>query len=718
MSKQLSEAMAVKIDKLAIFIVFACLWFNSVAVLANFGESCSGLPINPSDNYLRTDTAYGHLIGNIDMTTYVTGACDPTTNELKFCLQMPAGSTSRCTAPITIAVGDSRKLGQISTNPELGGSDQLKDLTLSVVRLDDYICITMPTSRGQLPVACKTTTIAAPPATDTDTSCKPLGASCYDGHTKSQTPFNFSGTAVYCLQETLGKVFYETSTCVSDDQSEITLLTPFPTFQAALKNSIGAAMILYVMFYGFRVVLNGEQNDLNSIATFILKFLFIAYFAVGLGPTFFKDGKQTTNNGMVDLALPFLAQATPDFAAMVFGAGGSRGLCAFPPEKYQPGYEFYAVWDALDCRIAYYLGMRLIDNTAAILSGASGTAYQDPDSNGNTPADIGARGNKGIDTLNSDFALRFFAVLFGFFMGGNLIIFISGLVFAIVFISIVFHFLSSYLVCLITLYAMAYISPIFITLALFKRTKAYFDSWLKIVLSCALQPAVLAGFIALLLTMYDTAIYKNCEFMRYDYSIEGTNFSTFELRLPQSDAEQCSQSAGYKLQHYYAGQGWDTISLILFHIHFISDTFDLMIELLYVLVFTIIFFYFSKSMSQFAADLTGGPIMGAVVASPEALINAVKKVASLAKMIATRDVGGAAKEGMKAAGELKPKTRADVGGGNSGEAQDSASTGGSSGGNSGEAQDSASTGGGLGGGGSGGSGGGLGGGGGGGLGKG
>ena len=688
-----------KTNRFIIFVAFICLWLYPRAILANFGQSCSGLPTNPSDSYLRTDTAYGHLIGNIDMTTYVTGACDPTTNEIMFCLQMPAGVTPRCTAPITVAVGDSTTLGQISTNPELGGSAQLKDLILSATRIDDYICLTMPTSRGLLPVVCKTTTIAAPPATDTDTSCKPLGASCYDGHTKSQSPLNFSGTAVYCLQETLNKVFYETGTCVSEDQSEITLLAAFPIFQATLKNAIGAALILYVIFYGFRVVLNGEQNDLNSIATFILKFLFIAYFAVGLGPTFFRDGKETNSNGMVDLALPFLEQVTPDFAATVFGAGGSRGLCAFAPENYEKGYEFYAVWDAIDCRIGYYMGMRLLDNTAAILSGASSTTYQDPGTNGNTAINVGPPGNKGISTLNSDLALRFFSVLFGFFMGGNIIIFISGLIFSIIFISIVFHFLSSYLVCLITLYAMAYISPIFITMALFQRTKAYFDAWLKITLSCALQPAVLAGFIALLLTMYDTAIYKNCEFMRHDYSVDGVNFSTFELRLPQNSPEECTSSAGYKLEQYYSGQGWDTISIILFQIHFISDIFDLMVDLLYVLVFTIIFFYFSKSMSQFAADLTSGPIMGAVVASPAALINAVKKAASIAKMIATRDVGGLAQEGMKQAGELKPKTRADGSGSGGKEgAQDSVSSGGGGGGSGGG---SSGGGGGLGGGGGG-----------------
>ncbi|CAN7976171.1 unnamed protein product, partial [Ixodes persulcatus] len=75
------------------------------------------------------------------------------------------------------------------------------------------------------------------------------------------------------------------------------------------------------------------------------------------------------------------------------------------------------------------------------------------------------------------------------------------LVFSVIFLSILLYFITHYLVCMITIYVMTYISPIFIPMALFTRTKAYFDGWLKVCISCALQPAVIAGFIALLITI-------------------------------------------------------------------------------------------------------------------------------------------------------------------------------------------------------------------------
>ena len=65
-----------------------------------------------------------------------------------------------------------------------------------------------------------------------------------------------------------------------------------------MKKSIGAALILYVMFYGFKVVLNNEYVHLNKVATFILKFLFVVYFSVGLGNYYDQTGKSVSHFGM------------------------------------------------------------------------------------------------------------------------------------------------------------------------------------------------------------------------------------------------------------------------------------------------------------------------------------------------------------------------------------------------------------------------------------
>jgi type IV secretion system protein VirB6 len=624
-------------------ILLICL-LNTPTTFANFGATCTPLTPAPSDTYLQVNTLYGYLINNIDVTSYVTDPCDTSNENINFCFKQIASGASGCVATITMALGDSKTLGDLNSDPYLGGNALIKNTVLTVARVNNSICLTIPTSRGPLAIACKMTTVAPPaPNPNPIPICKPIGESCYSGNSKSQSLFNFTGVAVNCLSETLNKIFYTSSNCTPDPNEpiEMSIITPFPIFQQHLTNAIRTALALYILFFGIKIALNPGSSDLNSAASFVIKALLVMYFSVGIGPMFYQDGKPTIQTGMLDYVLPTLADATPEFAQIVFNSGGARGLCEFDTSKYPQGYGFYALWDAIDCRIGYYLGVSLLYDTSSILQGVPSTPY-DPPGSSNTQVQLGAPGSDGIDTLNSPVVPRFFAVMFGFLMAGNIIVVAAGLAFAIVFMSVILHFLSSYLVCLITLYTMTYISPIFIPMALFTRTKSYYDAWLKVTVSCVFQPAVLAGFVALLLNMYDTAIFKNCEFRRHDYTTTNANFSTFEIRLPNSSPEDCQNSAGYKLLQYYIGQGWEHIGLILIKIHYINDIYSLMVDLLYVIVFTIIFYYFSQSMSQFAADITNGPMMNAVTTSPTKVVDAIKAAGSYAMQAAQSYAGGGA----------------------------------------------------------------------------
>ncbi|WP_316354067.1 hypothetical protein [Candidatus Trichorickettsia mobilis] len=167
------------------FLLVIILLMLSCEVFANFGDSCTTIPASNLDNDLRANTAYGHLIGNIDMTAYVEDACDVNNSDFTFCLKNATGATPICN-PITMKVGDSRTLGSMNTNSELGGSPVLKDMVLTVRQLETIICLTMPTSRGSLPIACKQTKLPPPPPAPEDNTCKTIGQSCY-GASKSQS---------------------------------------------------------------------------------------------------------------------------------------------------------------------------------------------------------------------------------------------------------------------------------------------------------------------------------------------------------------------------------------------------------------------------------------------------------------------------------------------------------------------------------------------------
>jgi len=528
-----------------------------------------------------------------------------------------------------MSIGDTSRLGDLSANPDLGGQRSLENILLSVDIIDSEVCLTMPTSRGMMPLICRNKEVgpSSPTGEAVEEICRTIGESCYSSRSKSQSLLSFSGLTIHCLRDTLNKVFYIGNECPTfDDDITFTMLRPFPAFQEAMKMAVRGALILYVMIYGFKIVMNGEYAELNKIALFVIKFLFVVYFAVGMGTKTLEDGKQVQHNGMTEFALPILVEMTSNFTEMVFLAGGSQGLCNFDATKYQSGYAFYKVWDAIDCRIGYYLGMQIIYNIGTIISSASSST--------NTvgqPINYGSNSGEGYDVLDSPGSFSFFAVMCAFFLAGNIIIVIFGLLFVVVFLSVILYFLTAYLVCMVTLYVMAYISPIFIPMILFERTKGYFDAWLRIVVSCTLQPAVIGGFIALLLTMYDSAIYGNCEFQRHDYSAGEITFSTFELRLPEAEVEKCEASFGYKLLRYYTGEGWEEKILILFSVTNLRDTLNILPSLLYVIVYVFIFYFFIQSVNEFASDLTGGPSMSAVTASPTAIMDKAINLALAAK---------------------------------------------------------------------------------------
>lgn len=73
-----------------IFIQF-CLIFFAVEVFAGFGDMCP-LASFETDDYLKQNTAYGHIMYSIDMTNPLApDACDPSDTKFKFCLKIKKG---------------------------------------------------------------------------------------------------------------------------------------------------------------------------------------------------------------------------------------------------------------------------------------------------------------------------------------------------------------------------------------------------------------------------------------------------------------------------------------------------------------------------------------------------------------------------------------------------------------------------------------------------
>lgn len=220
--------------------------------------------------------------------------------------------------------------------------------------------------------------------------------------------------------------------------------------------------------------------------------------------------------------------------------------------------------------------------------------------------------------LHSDYSLRLFTALWGYFLVGNFFIILVCLAMVVVIIGTVLNLFSTYCLSLITLYVMAYISPIFVPMILFQRTKNYFNGWLKISVSCAIRPAVVTGFIAVLFIAYDNIFFRNCSFIRYNYIDGNVRFSTFNPAVPQTfsdDVESCVNSMGYRLFQKYIGYDWDNISLIFFKIDYVTDGWTGLDGIAYLFFCTIILYYFGKMSDSVSSEISGGVSMAAVTVS-------------------------------------------------------------------------------------------------------
>lgn len=669
--------------KISLIICFSLI-FNCNNVKAGFGSSCALLPTYFSDKELEENTAYGYLLDNIDMKNHISGACSSDGELLKFCLHRPSGGEKICDI-VSLSIGQSKIIKEISSDSLLQNNDIIGNIRLTAQRIEGLVCLTMPTSRGPMPIVCRDG-INGDSSDDfsrfgePQDSCKNISPVCYGQTVYSQSLFNFTGNAVLCLKESLENVFYRGSSCNSSSYKNLHSLTSFSAFHTKFRTLITVILVLYCIFYAIKTALKASDAKMSDLANFLLRLGVIIYFAYGAQTGYMRKGQLTYPNAVTDYALPALTAAVPAFANIIFQAAGSQGLCSFDESKYKNDYGFYSLWDSIDCRIGYYFGMSFMYNMD--FAGASNVKTPIKDNRAAGPASLKEQGN-----------LAFFTVLLGFVLAGNIIIVACGLVFAIFFLSILLYFFTSYVVCLMTLYVMAYISPIIIVMFIAEKgsiLRGYFDSFLKIILSCTFQPAIIAGFLALLLTMYDSAIFGSCEFQRHDYEASQRSFSTFELVLPEYNQQDCINSAGYKLLSYYNGYGWGKYNLILFEIYRIKDVLSLGVNLIYVLFFSVIFYYFSSSISRFAASLTEGPSMSAVTAAPtmliDAAINGAKKLNDWMKNSNQTNNDNKNSEG------YSPRRAGPQNAGN--EAQDKTSTGSnsSSSGGSSEASDKASTG--------------------------
>jgi type IV secretion system protein VirB6 len=477
---------------------------------------------------------------------------------------------------------------------ELGNGDSASVALFGFVELQgqvqgDMICTEMLFPTGYSTVACKPLPI---PVTQYPGSnnCLIQNSSCASGEIHAQSFFPFTARMMECVNDLVGSLF------TSNNPSCPSALS---AFQTTLRSTVQMVLVLYVVIFGINLVMGSKVPNKSEFFVFILKFALVGYFAVGV------PGQSANQSGLY-LVYQIATSAMNSFSNIVIGndyvEGGPVGaadICNYSVGNYQNGYDYLALWDALDCRLAFYLGLA---------NPVTGGALQAATSN----------------MLSAGLFSLIWSMMFSFYF--PLMVFM--LCFGIFLLSVVIYFVHVYILALFAIAVLIFVGPIFIPMALFDRTKGYFSKWLELIMAYALYPVVITAFISIMIVTYDQIIYDGCVFSS-TMTPYGFYYWTFD-----SPNSTCQQSFGYILSQLTSSTASEITQFAggLFNFTRLIQGASVLEQLLKSMMtcgfLGFLFYYFSKELSHFAADITGATNLGGHAISPTAVADGAASAAS------------------------------------------------------------------------------------------
>lgn len=539
-------------------------------------------------------------------------------------------------ASTTLPIVGTLNIGTYNT-VDLAPGDEAGVGTFGIVRLkgeaqNSKVCIGMLFTLGYTTISCR----AAPtpslnwPIWDfpcVSEACQVARSpSKQNGDIYSQ-PASFTsitGRMMQCVTETISSIVQGNPNSVGCNNSQLL------QFQLNMRGAVKVALTLYVIILGIIIAIRGDLPPKSEIAMFMAKFVFVIWAGVGTFniennvPVANCDGVNgwCPTNGL-EFIYTSAKAVLESFPNMIMKAvcdpgSGDNCVCSYPESLYANGYEYLSLWDSIDCRISYYLGL-------------------------NSPTRLGNEALGAASFVLMDSPLGWvFALIFSF----ELLICILFVAFAVFLISIVIFFINIYILCLLSVTILIYLGPIFIPMILFKTTASLFESWAKLILGYSLQPAVISAFIAVMIVLFDAILYGDCIFVK-TYTSDGFPYWEIKCIETQGSCEcspSCKNSLGYFVATMSAGGNtsffsWpsSTESIITFPQVAANSALAFGTAFVTALwqgaVFGFIFYHFSKQLAAFAGDLTQSTSLGGQAISPTAFAD---KAAYVSKIMAKK----------------------------------------------------------------------------------
>ena len=169
-------------------------------------------------------------------------------------------------------------------------------------------------------------------------------------------------------------------------------------------------------------------------------------------------------------------------------------------------YSYLAIWDMLDCKLAFYLssGVGAVGGGSSSASVAAGAA---------TAAAAGAL----------SYVMGSFAVIFALLFGAQIILFMILTFYVAILVITIGWAVHLYIIASIAFSIIVFLSPIFLPMMLFQVTKNFFDSWLKEIMAYTLYPVMIFTFLALFISVFDKLYFGDLKFKSTSSYLSGSD---------------------------------------------------------------------------------------------------------------------------------------------------------------------------------------------------
>ncbi|MDX2050041.1 MAG: type IV secretion system protein [Rickettsiaceae bacterium] len=626
--------------------------FSGANAIASYGNSCvsrDNLFISPDAiTDLEANDIYSFVKSIIDIENcgpnYSGGCSTNDRDRINICVKTDQSSDTEASASNSaqteLLSQTIYRLGQLTTHPTVESDPNIANIFITSGVIDDKLCVVMPTSYGYAPITCREAKSSASSSIRDYSECSNISPACdvnFNNSPESATKNNFYGNVVQCVYETLDLMFMDSRTCNHSDlvAGSSTLeainttigVKPFAEFYTSLKKMVGAMLVLYMVFQGMRMALHPEEVSVHSLFMTSLKMVFVIYFSIGIPTTSWFSAREKNTNGITSLVLPFTIGFANEMTSYYVNNATNNNLCRFSREDYNAGYEYYSIWDSLDCRINTYLG------TNPVIFNDDQLSYLQGNNSGYT-------GN----IYPNDLPLL--SAIFRFLMSGEILVAIILVMMIFMMIFMTISILLGMITSILMIYILAYIAPIFVPMSLFKRTYGFFNAWYDLLISMSVQPIIFVGFGAFFMAVIDSVMFQDCTFEKYKEPNSGKYLFSLNTSSEQADVDSCDESIGMTLAKHYT-QSW-AIPSYTYQTHlFFSTPIILDFGNLHAkswTLFTLCFFmhFLIPKIFQLSQSLAGGMSLASTAKTIQSTLNEINKATKSYKQ-AGQNVMNAAK---------------------------------------------------------------------------